>query len=153
MAKLKIKDMRLLRIITCFTIMTFLSCTNFSIDTPDTKGNIRGFKSIIDVPKTDDVKDIYFFADELGFEPLYQFSFSCDISTINRIINEHKLKKIQKDPNDIPIGVGQKFKWWDCMFVDTLNLHWSRFDTTANHVIDLWYDSKNSRGYYLYVQL
>lgn len=136
-----------------FILFLIVSCTNFNTDKPDTRSNISGFKNIVDVPKTEDIKDIYFFADELGFEPLYQFSFTCKPSTIVNIINRHHLTKVQKRENDYYNGVGQQFKWWDRLHVDSLNLHWKRFDSTANNVKELWFDPKNSKGYFLSVQL
>lgn len=140
-------------IVIFFISFVLASCTNSDPDKPDTRSNISGFNNIVDVPKTDDIKDIYFFADEFGFDPLYQFSFSCNMATIYRIVNRHDLTQVQRKEDDFYLGVGQQFNWWDCKYVDSLDLHWSRFDSSVYQVTDLWYDAKNSKGYFLSIKI
>jgi len=136
-----------------FLFLLLAGCTNSDPNKPDTRANIRGFERIVNVPKSDDVKDIYFFADEFGFDPTYQFSFTCDISTIKKIVAAHKLNRITGKEVNPHFGTGQEFKWWNKEKVEALNLHWNRYDSIAYKVVDVWYDEKNSKGYFVSIKL
>lgn len=112
---------------------------------PDTKFNKKRFSEFFMFKPTSDVKNIYCYADEMGIDHAYQFSFNCSIVTINKIVSNLNLKKgIIDDTNGS--GLWHNFSWWDSSRVEAL----TPFSKKGVHedYWYLWYDALNRKAYY-----
>lgn len=67
---------------------------SYDSDRPDTEHNKRRFQEHLQTNLTDDVKDIYCEADFMGIDYHVQITFTCDASTVDRII---KAKNFAED--------------------------------------------------------
>lgn len=140
------------KIIFFFILIVIYSCTNYNVDKADTPANKRGFKNIVDVPLTPDVKQIYFYVDEFIQDPSYQLSFKCNQNTLNAIVIKHELTKEQKDTSTFVMPPGYpSFFWWDNKKLTTLEYHWKLDDRENEKLIELWYDPKDSTAYFIKV--
>jgi hypothetical protein len=112
---------------------------------PDTKYNRKRFTEFFLFSPTEDVKNLYCYADEMGIDHKYQFSFNCSLATINRIINNLKLEKGTTSENR-GIGLWVKFPWWDAALIETLDPYYNKGEHKAYWY--LWYDGANQKAYY-----
>jgi hypothetical protein len=112
---------------------------------PDTKFNKKRFSEFFLFNPTPDVKNIYCYADEMGIDHKYQFSFNCDVTTINKIISNLHLKSGIVDDNN-GNDLWQDFSWWDSLKIKKLK----PFSKKGNHEAYwyLWYDTLNTKAYY-----
>jgi len=118
----------------------------FDSDAPDTKFNKKRFSEFFHFEPTPDVRNIYCYADQMGIDSKFFFSFNCDTTTLNRIINE--LHLIHRDQPDLfGRGLWQNFPWWDSAKIVTIN----PFSKKGDHETYwyLWYDSTNKKVYYM----
>ena len=83
------------RYIIYFFILSFLflGCSRYDAKTPDTQANRKGFAHIIGFSPTSDVTEIYFYADEMGFEPLYCLAFQSSPKNVKKSSKNLTLKK------------------------------------------------------------
>ncbi len=111
---------------------------------PDTKFNKKRFSEFFMFNPTSDVKNIYCYADEMGIDHDYQFSFNCDTNTMNKIIFNLKLKQRIIDNNGN--GFWHKFPWWDSSKIERLK----PFSKKGEHqsYSYLWYDTAEQKAYY-----
>jgi hypothetical protein len=112
---------------------------------PDTKYNRKRFTEFFLFSPTEDVKNLYCYADEMGIDHKYQFSFNCSPATINRIINNLKLEKGTTSENR-GIGLWVKFPWWNAALIETLDPYYNKGEHKAYWY--LWYDGANQKAYY-----
>ncbi len=56
----------------------FTGCTSYDHDKPDTENNKAGFERHFGFEPTEDITNIYYYADELGIDQTYQLSFTCN---------------------------------------------------------------------------
>ena len=118
----------------------------FDSDAPDTKFNKKRFSEFFHFEPTPDVRNIYCYADLIGIDGKFFFSFNCDTTTLNRIINE--LNLIHRDQPDLTsIGLWQNFSWWDSAKIVTI----PPFSKKVEHEMYwyLWYDSTKKKAYYM----
>ena len=113
--------------------------------TPDTKYNKKRFTEFFKFEPTQDVKNIYCYADEMGIDQDYQFAFNCDISTVNKIVGHLQLIKANK-PDNFSNGLWHNFGWWDSTKIVTLKPYWKKGEHEAYWY--LWYDSSKQKVYY-----
>jgi hypothetical protein len=117
----------------------------FDAYTPDTKFNKERFAEFIQVPLTPDVTNIYCFADNIGIDADYQFSFQCDTNTVKRIIAKHQLKP-DAGNNDFAAGLQSDFKWWDKKKIASLPLYsWQGEHEYHKY---FWYDKTAQQAYF-----
>lgn len=64
----------------------------FDAHEPDTRFNKKRFSEFFGFYPTQDVKNIYCYADELGIDHDSQFAFNCDTETVTKIISFLKCK-------------------------------------------------------------
>jgi hypothetical protein len=112
---------------------------------PDTKFNKKRFSELFMFDPTVDVKNIYCYADEMGIDHDYQFSFNCDTTTINKIVSNLNLKKGIIDDNN-GSGLWHDFPWWDSSKIEAL----IPFSKKGEHETYwyLWYDTPKRKAYY-----
>ncbi len=112
---------------------------------PDTKFNKKRFSEFFGFYPTQDVKNIYCHADELGIDHDYQFAFNCDTRTLKKIVSHLNLTKTEQ-PDNFSSGLWHNFPWWDSTKISTLKPYWKK----SNHEIYsyLWYDTLDQKAYY-----
>ena len=84
--------------------------THYDAYRPDTRFNRIRFQDFFGFAPPADVKELYCFADETGIDHDYQFSFTCDTSTITKITNNLKLIKAHQ-PDNFSSGLWHSFPW------------------------------------------
>ena len=117
--------------------------------------------------RTQDVKDLHYFSDKMGIDASYWLSFSCDDSTVNKIVASLNLKpdiqysvatfadgQVDSIPTD-----GQRFfggldsrptEWWDTALIRKTTPY-SRKDRVLRW--HLWHDTLKHRVYFLHYDL
>jgi len=94
---------------------------------------------------TPDVKDIHYYSDFLAIDFTVLLAFTCDSSTIQRIINANGLKLAVG--NDTGLGTSFKFNWWDPEIIKTIRPFKNNVKYDGPHKY-LWYDKDNKKAYY-----
>ncbi len=118
----------------------------FNSYTPDTKFNKKRFEEFFGFAPTEDVKEIYCFADEMGIDSKYLFSFKCDPSTKNKIVDRLHLTKGNQVDN-FSRGLWQSFAWWDSVKIETLPPYYLKTENRDYQY--LWFDEKKNAVYYI----
>ena len=113
---------------------------------PDTKFNKKRFSEFFLFAPTPDVKNIYCYADEMGIDHNYQFSFNCDTATISRIVSNLKLTNKDVIDNNNGKGFWHNFPWWDSAKVETLKPFYKKGEHETYWY--LWYDKPKEKAYY-----
>ncbi len=112
---------------------------------PDTRFNKKRFYEFFSFYPTQDVKNIYCHADELGIDHDYQFAFNCDTATITKIISYLNLTKSEQ-PDNFSSGLWNDFPWWDSTKITTLKPYWTKGKHETYRY--LWYDTSGQKAYY-----
>lgn len=125
----------------------------FDSDVADTESNKKNFQNFLNVDLTPDIKNIYCFGDALGQNADYMFSFTCDSTTAQNIIEENELVKDSTIGNN-PESLQHDFVWWDKQRLSQLQSYsWnSNLETKNRHKL-FWYDDRNQKGYYFEYEL
>ncbi len=117
----------------------------FNAYMPDTKFNKKRFREFLEVEPTADVKGIYCYDDAIGIDADYEFAFTCDDSTIQKIVKQLKLVKTVKD-SAFGLGFGPNLPWWDTAIISTIDPYWKK---GAHETFwYLWYDKKSKNAYF-----
>ena len=118
---------------------------HFNAFEPDTKFNKKRFEEFFGFYPTDDVKNLYCYADEIGIDHSYQFSFNCDTSAESKIIRNLGLVK-QKLPDNFSCNLWRNFPWWDSTSISIM----VPYEKKGAHETYwyLWYDSSKRKGYF-----
>lgn len=111
----------------------------------DTDYNKKRFKEFLGFYPTDDVKNLYAYADELGIDASYFFAFNSNEQTVERIIKELELQKDTTNNSSV-VGFDLPYTWWNSERIDELepfskvekNIHWY-----------LWHDREKNKAYFL----
>ena len=117
----------------------------FDPDKADTKYNKKRFEEYLEVKLTPDIKEIYCFGDFLGIDYKVLFSFTCDSTTIKRIIDKKKLE-LTNENSDNGLLFMDDFNWWNKEKIEKVrpfkkgkeNEYWQY----------LWYDKDSKKAYY-----
>jgi hypothetical protein len=126
-------------------VLLLSACTNYDYDQADTPANQAGFERHFGFPTPTSVTDLYYFADELGTDVLYQLGFKTDPETIEKIVAE--LDLIQQEP-DLQTNLARDFDWWDNTVIENLTPYW-KHNTDNDYFWFLWYDPDNQQAYYI----
>jgi hypothetical protein len=118
---------------------------HFDSDTADTKFNKQRFVEYLEVNFSTDVTNIYCFGDFLGVDFKVLFSFNCDSTTIQEIINKKGLKVIN-DSSDTGLLFQDDFKWWDKEKINQLKGY--KNGKVNEFWQYLWYDKNQKKAYY-----
>lgn len=117
----------------------------FDSDKADTKYNKKRFEEYLEVKLTPDIKEIYCFGDFLGIDYKVLFSFTCDSTTIQRIIDKKKLK-LTNENNDNGLLFMDDFNWWDKDKIETIRPFKNGKENEIWYY--LWYDKDSKKAYY-----
>jgi hypothetical protein len=138
--------MKLRYLILVCLIIVLGACTDYDHDTPDTSANRAGFERHFDFTPPPDVTELYYFADELGADVLYQLGFSASPETVNRIVTTLDLETTAPDVD--ATSLPYDFPWWDAAAIDEATLYW-KCNADADYYWMLWYHAETGRVYYL----
>jgi hypothetical protein len=127
-------------------VLTFSACTDYDFDQPDTPANREGFERHFGFPVPASVSDVYYFADELGADVVYQLGFVADQETIERIVSE--LELAQGEPAFDCIGLVPEFDWWKTDAVEGLTPYW-KSNQDGDYYWFLWFEPGGQRAYYI----
>ena len=111
---------------------------------PDTKFNKKRFSEFFLFDPTQDVQNIYCYADEMGIDHIYQFSFNCDSTTINKIVSNLNLKRAVSD--NFGTGLWHDFPWWDSAKIEKLNPFFKKGEYETYWY--LWFDTITQKAYF-----
>lgn len=118
----------------------------FDWDKPDTKFNKKRFEEFFGFSPTEDVKKIYCYADRMGIDSKFMFSFKCNIFTKERIVKN--LALIQSpQPDNFSEGLWENFSWWDSAAIVTINPYWRKWEHEYYNY--LWFDAKKQVVYFI----
>jgi hypothetical protein len=117
----------------------------FDYDKADTKYNKKRFAEYLEIELTPDITNIYCYGDFLGADYKVLFSFSCDFSTVQKIIKQQGMA-LTSDSNDDGLWFLDKFKWWDKDKIKELRAYKVGKEYEYWHY--LWYDKDNKKAYY-----
>ena len=129
-------------------LILFSACTSHNPRKADTRSNKRLFTNVVGFKPPPDVKGIYGYVDELGFDGSYWLAFKCNDTTVERIRAQLRLEET---------GIGRGMfgglnssptKWWDTTFIFKSVYH--KTDDEKNYWY-LWYDTLNKKAYLLYI--
>jgi hypothetical protein len=112
----------------------------------DSKFNKERFKEFIQIEQGSDIKNIYCYADNIGIDASFQFAFSCDSTSAQKIIDKHHLVAATKASLD-SYGLQKEFDWWKITRIKSLPLY--THEDEHQYYQYFWYDKANKQGYYL----
>jgi hypothetical protein len=111
----------------------------------DTENNKKRFKEHLQVDLTSDVKDIYAYGDFLGVDYKVLIAFTCDQTTIDKIIAVKKMQ-LTTSKDDDGLFFLDEFKWWDKDKIELLEPY--KVGKEAEYWQYLWYDPKTGQAFY-----
>lgn len=127
-------------------IALLFSCTDYDYDTPDTAANRSGFERHFGFPPSGDVENIYYYADELGADALYQLGFTAEPGTVEAIKS-----RLELTSSEVPFdawGLVREFDWFRKSDIRDIP-GFASPDDSPGTVKRLWYDAPVQRVYYL----
>ena len=135
-------------IVVTILLATLVACTDYDHDVPDTAPNLRGFERHFGFEAPPDVTDVYYFADEMGVDVLYQLGFEAGPETVTRIVKELDLTQSTSASDGPSPDLAYEFPWWDEQDVQRATRYWK---SNAGHDYwwALWYRAPTQRVYYL----
>lgn len=136
----------LLIVVTLVLVYYFLFIT--SETRPDTIANKRFFSHFTKTPVTEDVKNIYCYSNEIGFDASYRMVFNCKPETVSTIIENLQLIKSNKLDEGL---MSLEPEWWSDSVVKTV-LPYIKEGNRRNFWY-LWYDSAHQQAYFLQFDL
>ncbi len=116
---------------------------------PDTKWNKKRFQEFFGFEPGTEVARIYCYANEMGIDHTYAFSFVCDKKIVDSIVTKLNLTKNNSSPQTrvtLP-----KLGWWDEQKIDTITPYYRHSEHATYEY--LWYDTPTSTVYYLLFDL
>ncbi|PSL28270.1 hypothetical protein [Chitinophaga ginsengisoli] len=117
----------------------------YNADIADTKDNQNRFKEHLQIELTSDVKDLYTYGDFMAIDYSVLMSFSCDQSTIDKIIEKNGLQLSTEDSMHA-ISFPGKFGWWKQDIIDRL-IPYSAGEEDEFWQF-LWYDPVTKQAFY-----
>ncbi len=111
----------------------------------DTKFNKLRFREFLKVELTSDIKNIYCFEDAMGIDADYQFSFNCNASTVEKILEKHHFSP-DSTSKDFSTGIQHDFDWWDKDKIEKLKMY--SWNEKERYYKFFWYDEKEEKAYY-----
>ena len=112
---------------------------------PDTENNKKRFKEHLQIDLTDDVKNIYAYGDFSGADYKVLISFTCDKTTVDKIIAAKKMQ-LESSKDDDGLFFLDEFKWWNRDKIELLEPY--KVGKEYEYWQYLWYDRKSKTAYY-----
>lgn len=116
-----------------------------SVDTPNTDRDKKRFKEYLLKEIPEDVKDIYTYGDFLGADYKVLIAFTCNASTIEKIVASKKMGLASKE-NDSGLNFMAEFPWWDKGKIQLLEPY--KVGKENEYWKYLWFDPKTKQAYY-----
>lgn len=129
----------------CVLLLVLFACTRYDFDQPDTAANQAGFERHFGFHPPDSVTELYYYADEMGTDVLYQMGFETKSETVQRIVTE--LDLVQGEP-DSQNNLARDFEWWNENMIEELIPYW-KSTPEQDYYWMLWYDPETQQAYYL----
>lgn len=111
----------------------------------DTENNKKRFGEHLQVDLTPDVKNIYAYGDFLGADYKVLIAFTCNQSTIDKIMATKKMQ-LTTAKNDNGLFFIDEFKWWNKDKINKLVPYKSGKEEVYWEY--LWYDAKTNQAFY-----
>jgi hypothetical protein len=127
-------------------LVILVACTRYDHDVPDTSPNREGFERHFGFEAPPDVTELYYFADEMGVDVLYQLGFKASPETIARIVEGLGLEQSASD--SISLGLAYDFPWWDEEDIERATCYW-KSTLEEDYWWGLWYNPDTQRAYYI----
>jgi len=127
----------------CLLILYLTFCSCFGTDTDIETKNKKRFEKNLGIELTPDIKDIHYYGDFFAIDFTVLFAFTCDSSTIWRIINTKELELADNEGG----GLSFEFDWWNQEKIETIR-PFKRGDGYNEVCQYLWYDKENQKAYY-----
>ena len=118
---------------------------NYDYDKADTENNKKRFKEHLQTDVTDDVKNIFAYGDFLGVDYKVLIGFTCDQTTIEKIITIKKMQLTTAKDDDGLIFLDE-FKWWNKYKIELLDPY--IVGKKTEYWQYLWYDKKTKQAFY-----
>ncbi|MCF6403025.1 hypothetical protein L3C95_09085 [Chitinophaga filiformis] len=117
----------------------------YNADIADTKDNQNRFREHLQIELTNDVKDLYTYGDFMAIDYSVLMSFSCDQSTIDRIIEQNGLQ-LTTEHDMRGISFPGRFNWWKQEEIDQLIPY--RAGEEDEFWQYLWYNPVTKQAFY-----
>jgi len=117
----------------------------FDAHQADTKYNKKRFEEYLEVNVTDDVNAIYAYGDFLGADYKVLIAFTCDSSTVQKIVLRKDLK-LSGSRNDDGLLLSNQFPWWDEKVIARIQPY-KKIEKSGDRLY-LWYDKTTRKGYF-----
>ena len=127
-------------------LIVLIACTAYDHDVPDTEANLAGFARHFGFTVPADVTDVYYFADELGADVLYQLGFEASPETVARIVAALDLAPSISETTGLELAYD--FPWWDETDIEQAT-GYRKSTEERDYVRALWYSERTGRVYYL----
>ena len=125
-----------------FVSVVLAGCSDYDSAVPDTPGNRKGFKNLVDVDPENTIKKIYIYAD-LFIDPFYCLSFEAPPERVEEIIHKLGLKENKNSSWEDPAGSPPKGTiWWKAE--DRKKSKFFSIDKDR-YSYDLWYDPSSGK--------
>jgi len=129
-----------------FALLIANGCTHYDYDIPDSPANIKGFERHFGFQPPTDIEDLYYFADEMGVDVLYQISFKSKPETVSRIVDNLGLSSADCE-YDVD-NLVYDFPWWNVIEIQHSEC-FSKLNNSQHYYKILWYNQSTQRVYYL----
>jgi hypothetical protein len=133
-------------LIVIILILTLVACTDYDHDTPNTAANLAGFERHIGFAAPADVSQVYYFADEMGADVLYQLGFETSPQTVTRIVDGLALEPAT-DAYKVGRNLAYDLPWWDEADIQQAALY-RKTNAEQDYWWALWYSEATGHAYY-----
>jgi hypothetical protein len=133
------------RLLAALVVLLLVSCTRYDAYRADTRANRRMFARHVGFAVPPTVTGLYCYADEIGADVTYQYGFTTDSATIERIVSALALKQ---SPPGFDVGFGRELPWWKRDDFKALVPYWKQ-SPENNYFWFLCYDRATRRAWLL----
>ena len=137
---------KLLTLITLIITSCGLSHPPFDPGKPDTKNNQFHYKNLLRVDVTPDVKNLYTYGSEIGFDATYYVAFECSAETAQKIIEANQM--VEDDKKGLSLSRSFDMPWWKKEEIKSLARY--KYQNEKNTYFKyFWYNWANKHAYFL----
>ncbi|HSC54990.1 MAG TPA: hypothetical protein VLC98_15260 [Phnomibacter sp.] len=116
-----------------------------AIDTPNTERDKKRFRDYVLTEPSNDVTNIHSYGDFFGSDYKVLIAFTCNQSTIDRIIATKKMQ-LTTTKDDDGLFFLDEFPWWDKDKIELLEPY--KVGKENEYWKYLWYDPKTKQAFY-----